>query len=177
VALIARIAGDQDRAAFAQLFRMFAPRVKAFLLRTGTDSGTAEEIAQETMVAVWRNAASFDRARASASTWIFTIARNRRIDLARRDNRARIDADEYELLMAEAPEPADRRAIALQTGQQMRTLISRLAPEQVELIRKAFFEDKSHSTIAAELQLPLGTVKSRIRMALGLLRAALQGES
>jgi RNA polymerase sigma-70 factor (ECF subfamily) len=177
VELIARIARDADKAAFADLFRMFAPRLKAFLMRSGSDPATAEEIAQETMVAVWRNAASFDRARASAATWIFTIARNRRIDLARRDGRSRIDPQEYELLMAEPPEPADRRAIAQQTGQRMQDLVARLAPEQVALIRMAFFEDKSHTTIAAELGLPLGTVKSRIRMALGLLRAALQGES
>jgi RNA polymerase sigma-70 factor (ECF subfamily) len=177
VALIGRIVADRDKAAFAGLFRMFAPRLKAFLLRTGSEPDMADEIAQETMVAVWRHAASFDRSRAAVATWIFTIARNRRIDMARRSGRSRIDPQDYELMLTESPEQADRQAIAAQTGQHVQTLLARLAPEQVELIRKAFFEEKSHSAIAAELQLPLGTVKSRIRMALGVLRAALQGET
>ncbi|HJQ57938.1 MAG TPA: sigma-70 family RNA polymerase sigma factor [Vineibacter sp.] len=174
--LVERVAVARDRAAFAALFRLFAPRVKAFLARTGTDAGLAEEIAQETLITVWRKAATFDRRRAAVSTWIFTIARNKRIDLARQAGRMRLDADEYALMATEPPPAADRGALDNETGRRVRDLMSTLPAEHIELIRMAYFEDKSHSTIASELRLPLGTVKSRIRLALQRLRATLEGE-
>lgn len=176
-ALIARIATARDKTAFATLFRQFAPRLKAFLARTGSAPDLAEEIAQETMIAVWWKADSFDRQRAAASTWIFTIARNKRIDLARRAGRARIDPDEYVLMTTEPPDAADRQALDNETGHRVQQVMADLPEDHVTLIRKAFFEDKSHSAIAAELRLPLGTVKSRIRLALRRLRAALDGDA
>jgi RNA polymerase sigma-70 factor (ECF subfamily) len=175
--LVERIAGARDRAAFATLFRLFAPRLKAFLARTGTEPGLAEEIAQETMVTVWRKADTFDRRRAAVSTWIFSIARNKRIDLARQAGRARIDTEEYTLMATEPPPAADQGALANETGRQVQRLMAILPADHVELIRKAYFEDKSHTTIADEMRLPLGTVKSRIRLALQRLRVALEGES
>ena len=160
--LIEAIASRQDRAAFASLFRHFAPRVKAFIMRGGTDAEAAQEVAQEALIMVWRKAASFDRTRASAATWIYTIARNKRIDLLRRAARP-----------PEA-EDADKSVLAGQTYTRVKELMDGLSEDQQVVLRKAFFEDKTHTVIAEELKLPLGTVKSRIRLALGRLREALE---
>jgi RNA polymerase sigma-70 factor, ECF subfamily len=174
--LIQAIAARQDRAAFAELFRHYAPRVKAFLIRGGSDAETAQEVAQETLIMVWRKAASFDRARASAATWIYAIARNKRIDLARRAGRPAIEAEDWLTVFAGEPEEADKSVLAGQTYSRVKELMAGLSADQLAVIRKAFFEDKTHTAIAEELGLPLGTVKSRIRLALGRLRDALEKE-
>ncbi len=172
--LIEAIAARQDSAAFARLFRHYAPRVRAFLMRGGTDAEAAQEVAQEAMIMVWRRAATFDRTRASAATWIYTIARNKRIDLLRRAARPNLSTEDW--LVVFQPEAGDvgTSVSAGQTYRRVKTLIEGLSAEQLDVIRKAFFEDKSHSAIAQELGLPLGTVKSRIRLALARLRAALE---
>lgn len=171
--LIEAIALRQDRAAFAALFRHFAPRIKAFVMRGGTDADTAQEVAQEALVMVWRKAASFDRTRASAATWLYTIARNKRIDLLRRGARP-IDTEDWLAVHAPEAEEADKSVLAGQTYTRVKELLGGLSEDQLVVIRKAFFEDKTHTVIADELKLPLGTVKSRIRLALGRLRVALE---
>jgi RNA polymerase sigma-70 factor (ECF subfamily) len=171
--LIAAIASRQDRAAFAGLFRYFAPRVKAFIMRGGTDAETAQEVTQEALIMVWRKAASFDRTRASAATWIYTIARNKRIDLLRRAARP-IETEDWLMVYAPEGEDADKSVLAGQTYTRVKELLNGLSEDQLVVIRKAFFEDKTHTVIAEELKLPLGTVKSRIRLALGRLREALE---
>ncbi len=172
--LIEAIATRQDRAAFARLFNHFAPRVKAFIMRGGADAEAAQEVAQEALIMVWRKAASFDRTRASATTWLYTIARNKRIDLLRRNNRPAIDTEDWLTVFAPEEEDADKSVLAGQTYTRMKELLSGLSPDQLVVIEKAFFEDKTHTAIAEELKLPLGTVKSRIRLALGRLRDALE---
>ncbi len=175
--LIEAIAARQDRAAFAALFRHYAPRVKAFLVRGGADAESAQEIAQEAMIMVWRKAASFDRSRASPATWIYTIARNKRIDVLRRTARPAIEAEDWLTIFAPDDEDsADKSVAAGQTYTKMKELMEGLSADQLTVIRKAFFEDKTHTAIAEELGLPLGTVKSRIRLALGRLREALNKE-
>jgi RNA polymerase sigma factor (sigma-70 family) len=171
--LVVRVARDQDRVAFAALFDHFAPRVKGYLMRLGADDGAAEELAQEVMLAVWRRAASFNPALASVGTWVFTIARNKRIDRLRRERRPEIAPDDPAL----APDPvvsADVALDAAETAVRLRAAIGSLPEEQALLLRMAYFEDKSHNVIATETRLPLGTVKSRIRLALGRLRTALE---
>ncbi|MBV8191863.1 MAG: sigma-70 family RNA polymerase sigma factor [Alphaproteobacteria bacterium] len=172
--LVEAIAARQDRAAFAQLFRYWAPRIKAFLMRGGSDAEIAQEVAQEAMIRVWRKAASFDRRRASAATWIYAIARNKRIDLARRASRPAIETDDWLAVFATEEEDADKSVLAGQTYSRVKELLDDLSAEQLLVIRKAFFEDKTHSAIAHELGLPLGTVKSRIRLALSRLRERLE---
>ncbi len=174
--LIQAIATRQDRAAFAALFRHYGPRIKAFLMRGGSDSETAQEVAQEAMIMVWRKAASFDRTRAAAATWIYTIARNKRIDHLRRTGRPPIEAEDWLTIFAPEEEDADKSVLAGQTYTRMKELMDDLSADQLVVIRKAFFEDKTHTAIAEELGLPLGTVKSRIRLALGRLRDALERE-
>ena len=174
--LIEAIAARQDRAAFASLFRHYAPRVKAFIMRGGTDAETAQEVAQEALIMVWRKAASFDRGRASAATWIYTIARNKRIDLLRRTARPAIEAEDWQTIYAPEEADADKSVSAGQTYMRLRELMNALSADQLLVVRKAFFEDKTHTAIAEELGLPLGTVKSRIRLALGKLREAMERE-
>jgi RNA polymerase sigma-70 factor (ECF subfamily) len=174
--LIEAVARDRDRQAFAQLFRHFAPRLKAFGMRRGSDPASAEELAQETMLTVWRKAATFDRRRATASTWIFTIVRNKRIDLFRREGRPEVDLESI-VDMPSDTISADDTLTSNQAGQAIRRALDGLPAEQLLIVQKAFFEDKSHSVIAEELNLPLGTVKSRVRLALARLRVALPEHS
>jgi RNA polymerase sigma-70 factor (ECF subfamily) len=170
--LIEAVAARADRAAFASLFGFFAPRIKAYLIRLGLDAAQAEEIAQEVMVAVWRKAGSYDRRQASVSTWIFRIARNRRIDAFRRDQRMALDAHDPGLQPAGQASP-DAVAEAADMEIQIRLAMQLLTPDQREMVRAAFYEDLSHSQIAERTGLPLGTVKSRLRQAFGRLRGAL----
>lgn len=172
-ALLRAVATLRDRAAFAELFQHFAPRLKAFMMKGGADGDTAEELAQEAMIQVWRRAASFDPARAAASTWIYTIARNKRIDRLRRDRRPPMSEDEYASALGE-PERGDAAAERSQAEATLARSLEALPEDQATVVRMAFYEDKSHSAIAAELQLPLGTVKSRIRLALTRLRGMIQ---
>lgn len=163
------IALHGDRQAFERLFRYFAPRLKSFFLRQGVSADLADELAQEAMIALWRKAGSFDPAKASVATWLFTIARNKRIDRARRDARPDLTREDYHLLVS-APTPADQAANSASDADMVGRSLAQLTQDQRMILGKAYFEDKSHSTIAQELGLPLGTVKSRIRLALIRLR-------
>ena len=172
-ALLALIAARQDRAAFIRLFGHFAPRLKAYLLRLGTDGAGAEDLVQDVMLTVWRRAAQFDPAKAGAATWIYTIARNRRIDVIRRERRP--EPDEKDLGWAPSShEAADQRVEAKQHEKRLHQAVRLLPAEQADLLRLAYFQDKSHSEIAAALSLPLGTVKSRLHLAMAKLRDALE---
>ena len=170
--MVEAIAARQDRGAFTRVFAYYAPRVKAYLVRLGLDGAQAEEVTQEVMVAVWRKAASFDARQASVSTWIFRIARNRRIDVFRRDQRETLDANDpaFEPAAEAAPDSA---ALASERETQVRRAMQELPPEQRELVRRAFYEDLSHSEIAASTGVPLGTVKSRLRLAFAKLKLTL----
>lgn len=172
-ALVVDVAERRDRDAFARLFRHFAPRVKAYVMRLGTDPAAAEDLAQDVMLTVWRRAAQFDRTKASLSTWIFTIARNRRIDVLRRERRPELDPNDP-ALVREPEAPADEMIDTAERHQLLRQAVTTLPKEQAELLRVAYFEDQSHSKIAERFGLPLGTVKSRLRLALAKLRPALE---
>ena len=171
--LIAAIARSGDRAAFAELFDHFAPRVKGLLMRGGAPAELAEEVAQETLLAVWRKAALFDPAKASASTWIATIARNLRIDIARRETRSRL-SQVYEILDEEAPEQPDAVLSGAERDARVRAAMTQLSPDQYRVVELAFLEGFSHQDVAHRLAIPLGTVKSRLRLALSHLRAGLE---
>lgn len=171
--LMSAVAERRDRKAFARLFELFGPRIKGYLIRQGADPASAEDLVQDVMLTVWRRAAQFDRSKAAASTWLFTIARNRRIDTLRRVRRPEIDPADP-ALVREPDDPADRVVEAAQRRASLHAAVAELPEDQAKLLRLAYFEDKSHSVIAAELSLPLGTVKSRLRLAMGKLRAALE---
>ena len=171
VACLQAIRDSQDQAQFAVLFQHFAPRVKAFLMKSGADATLAEETAQEVMATVWQKAHMFDPSRASASTWIFTIARNRMIDGIRKQRRP----EPEDLSWGNQAEPDQADVLTLQQeSAQLVDAIKTLPEKQRVLIEKAFYGDLSHSEIAEQTGLPLGTIKSRIRLALERLRHAMQ---
>lgn len=166
-ALVLQVRDHQDRAAFAALFRHFAPRVKAFLMKSGADATLAEECAQDVMATLWQKAHLFDPSRASVATWVFTIARNRRIDALRKARRP----EPEELPWGPEPEPDQAEVLeAQQDTERLGAALAQLPEKQRALIERAFYGDLSHSEIAAETGLPLGTIKSRIRLALERLR-------
>jgi len=171
---IAKIAAQEDRIAFSELFEYFAPRIKAFMLRSGAGEANAEELAQETMLMVWRKAALFNPSSSGAAAWIFTIARNLRIDAHRRDQRGGIrEGDgsdvEIEFEVDDAPLP-DSKLETVQSEERVRAALSQLPDDQMRVVELSFFEEKAHAEIAQALDIPLGTVKSRLRLAMGRLR-------
>lgn len=169
--LLIAVRDGRDRQCFAALFAHFAPRLKAMLRRGTMSEAQAEEVVQEAMLAVWHKAAQFDPSRASASAWIYRIARNRQIDIFRREGRPVPD----ELTQALPPEPDSTDTLALdQETTRLRTALQALPAEQREMVERAYLGELSHSEIAADTGLPLGTIKSRIRLALSRLRHELK---
>ena len=167
VALLVAVRDGQDKVAFAALFRHFAPRIKAFLMKSGANAALAEECAQDVMATLWQKAHLFDPARASVATWVFTIARNRRIDALRKSRRP----EPEELPWGPEAEPDQAEAMEMQQEtDRLGVALAQLPAKQRALIERAYYGDLTHSEIAAETGLPLGTIKSRIRLALDRLR-------
>ncbi|SES29781.1 RNA polymerase sigma-70 factor, ECF subfamily [Tranquillimonas rosea] len=164
---LSRIRHDRDQEAFAEVFGHFAPRVKAFLMRSGATEAQAEDCAQDVMATLWNKAHLYDPGRASPATWIFTIARNRRIDTLRKQRRP----EPEDLPWGPEAEPDQEDVVALQQdSDRLAAALADLPEKQRQLIERAYFADLTHSEIAAETGLPLGTIKSRIRLALERLR-------
>lgn len=171
--LLEAVGSDRDLEAFEALFRHYGPRIKAYMASLTRDGSLSEELMQETMIAVWNKAAQFDHQRGNASTWIFSIARNLRIDAYRKNRRPDFDPNDPAFVPDDTP-PADAAFEEQQEAERLRSAMAVLPPEQLELLRLSFFNECSHSSIAERLNLPLGTVKSRIRLAFSKLRAALE---
>jgi RNA polymerase sigma-70 factor, ECF subfamily len=172
-ALLTRIAEHRDREAFARLFDAFAPRVKSFMMRKGASSEQAEDLVQETMIAVWAKAAMYVAERGSVTTWIFTIARNLRIDRLRREKTSLFtDIDDYD---AESSDPQQDDALGrLQEDGLVAKALAQIPEEQRQLLVLSYVEDLPQSEIAKRLQIPLGTVKSRMRLAYRRMRKLLE---
>lgn len=167
---ILRVKDTAEEEAFSELFNHFAPRVKGFLINSGAEASQAEEWAQDVMATVWNKASQFDPTRASAATWIFTIARNKRIDGFRKQNRP----EPEDLPWGPEPEIAAADAMVLQQEtEKLTTAVEQLPEKQRDLIMRAFYGELSHAELAEETGLPLGTIKSRIRLALERLRQAM----
>ncbi len=164
-----RVRDGRDREAFAALFTHFAPRIKGYLMKSGADATTAEECAQDVMTTLWRKADQFDPTRASVGTWIFTIARNRRIDMLRKDRRA----EPEDLPWGPEPEPEQSQVMEIQQeSARLVKAIASLPDTQRKLIEQAYFGEMTQAEISELTGLPLGTIKSRIRLALDRLRHA-----
>ena len=174
-ALIKAVAQRRDREAFAALFAHFAPRIKTFMIRSGASAQSADELAQEALLAVWSKANLFDPTSTGAAAWIFTIARNLRIDELRRRKRtptndtAEVD---LEFQVDDGPGP-DAGLAAAQVESRVRSALAGLPEDQLRVIELSFFEEKAHAEIAQALSIPLGTVKSRLRLAMNRLRSLL----
>jgi len=168
------VAERRDRAAFGRLFDHYTPGIEAYLLRLGADRMTAEEISQEVMIVLWRKAHLFDPAKSSVTTWLYRIARNRRIDAARRERVDYIDPMDSAFDAAAEDAGPDHLVDLQRRDEMLRLAITALPEEQLALVRLAFFDSLSHSAIAERTGLPLGTVKSRIRLAFTRLRRSLE---
>ena len=173
--LISKVAEKKDKQAFAEIFSLVAPRIKGYLMKLGSSDIVAEDLLQEVMLTVWRRAETFDRSKAAVSTWLFTIARNKRIDLIRKEVRPELDPEDP-MLSRDEEKLADAVYEEKQDSTKILNAIKSLPREQALLINMTFYEDKSHSTIAEELGIPLGTVKSRIRLASSRLKKILAGD-
>jgi RNA polymerase sigma-70 factor (ECF subfamily) len=170
--LMEAVAIHKDKAAYGELFAYYGPRVKAYLMRLGADNALAEELAQDVMVTVWRKADLFDRTQASVSTWLFRVARNKRIDAIRRTTKPELDPNDP-LLLPSAPPAADQVISGAERDQLVRAAIVDLPEEQRQLLHQAFYDGLSHREIAEQTGTPLGTVKSRLRLAFLKLRSKL----
>ena len=171
--LISRIANHKDKSAFSELFMLVGPRIKGYLMKLGSSDIVAEDLLQEVMLIVWRKSESFDRAKAAVSTWLFTIARNKRIDMLRKEIRPQLDPLDP-MLTPNQEESADDVYGSNQVSLKITNAIDQLPDDQAVLIKMTYYEDKSHSIIAKELKIPLGTVKSRIRLASARLKKLLE---
>lgn len=170
--LMLAVRDRRDRAAFGLLFDYFAPRLKGVAMRSGLGSGAAEDVAQEVMLTVWRKADMFDPHRAQVSAWIFQIARNRRIDLVRKENRPVPE----EIKIADDVEDDAGQILAMeQESGRLKTALDQLSPDQRDMIKKAYLGELTHKEISDQTGLALGTVKSRIRLGLERLRHELKG--
>ncbi|WP_193164850.1 sigma-70 family RNA polymerase sigma factor [Microbulbifer hainanensis] len=177
--LLKLVGGKRDRAAFERLFNHFAPLIKGFHHSRNSQAfsaDAADELVQEVMFRVWRKAPAFDAGKASASTWIYTIMRNCRIDMLRRGSRHRDAASDIEVEDIWDESPEGQPLVFLQKSRDERDIaegLRNLPAEQSHVLKKAYMEGKSHSEISDELGLPLGTVKSRVRLALKKLQTSL----
>ncbi len=169
-ALISRIAEARDRQAYAQLFSRFAPKLKAFAMGQGMTAAEAEDLAQDALLNVWRKAEQFDASKATAVTWIYSIARNLRIDAARKAKRVK-DLPE-DLWQGDLEKPADDALVLAQSAATLKDMLATLPEDQMTILRLSFYEDLSHGDIAKALSIPLGTVKSRLRLAMTRLRGS-----
>jgi RNA polymerase sigma factor (sigma-70 family) len=167
--LLTAVGAGRDGAAFAVLFDHFGPRVHAQMLRLGVASFAAADVTQDVMETIWRKAHLFDRGKSAAATWIFHIARNRRIDVRRRSRECACPAEDF-IAIADSAASSDDCIDAAQRQQCVRAALGVLPQEQFTLIKLAFFDGLSHATIAQRTKLPLGTVKSRLRLAFWRLR-------
>ena len=170
--LLMEVASKQDKSAFSELFLHFAPRVKSYMMKMGSDETMAEELAQQTLLQIWRKARLFDPTKAAASTWIFRIARNLRIDNLRKEKFFLVDDFDF----AGVPDDKENQEDLIcqeETASIVRNAMSELSVDQAAALRLSFYDGLSHADIATQLGLPLGTVKSRIRLAFTRLRATL----
>ncbi len=171
---LSTVGQSQYRKAFEALFEYFAPRLKSYMFRLGADSSTAEDLAQETMVQIWRKAALYDKTKAVPAAWVFRVARNLRIDRLRKQRFHETDIEET-VVPSEDNGAGEERVVDRLDASRLAPLVDALPADQQEVVRLAFFEGLSHAEIEQRLAIPLGTVKSRMRLAFGKLRKGMGG--
>ncbi len=163
------IGRNQDKLAFNSIFRYFAPRLKSFLVKAGSTDSQAEEVIQEVMIAVWTKSSTYDSSKSSVSTWIYTIARNKRIDKIRKEKRHYLSESD-EGLEIPVDSTQEKEIFSAQVSSSLKKYMENLPEEQSKLLKLSYFYNKTHADISTELKIPLGTVKSRIRLALTKMR-------
>ena len=166
---IKAVGKNQDKQAFGIIFKYFAPRLKSFLIKAGSTESQSEEVIQEVMIAVWTKAATYDNSKSSVSTWIYTIARNKRIDKIRKERRHYLSESD-EGLEIPVDSTQEKEILSSQLSSSLKKYMSNLPEEQSKLLQMSYYYNKTHADISEELKIPLGTVKSRIRLALTKMR-------
>lgn len=170
------IGQSNDQTAFKDFYDHFSGRIKSFLMGKGMEEAVAEELAQEIMLIVWRKAETYNPEKAAASTWLFTIARNRRIDYLRGNSRVEVELDD-EMLEVDSTEPTQEERVELsQQSVVLEKAMNKLPQEQRQVLHLSYFRGQSHGAIAEWLNLPIGTVKSRIRLAMQSIRSEVSSE-
>ena len=167
-ALMTAIAERADRAAFARLFQTYAPKVKAHLVARGAAAGIADELVQDVMLVVWRKAALYDAARGSLATWLYTLSRNCLLNHVRHERRVDVEIDVPE--PAAAPGDSEDAMLAAAGRRKLAATLAQLPAEQLEVLQRAYWRGQTMQECADEQQVPLGTVKTRVRLALSRLR-------
>ena len=163
------IGENQDKVAFSHIFKYFAPRLKSFFVKLGSPENQAEEIIQEVMISVWKKANTYNSDKSSVSTWIYTIAKNKRVDKIRKEKRHyTVESDES--LEIPIPSKQEEEILASELSEKISNTLKFLPKEQAELLKLSYFYEKTHTDIANDLNIPLGTVKSRIRLALSKMK-------
>lgn len=171
--LLQKVAQSRDVEAFRKLFELYGPRVKSYMMRQGADATTAEDLAQETLLTVWRKAQLYSDEKGSATTWIFTIARNLRIDRLRREVSWQPLPEDRDEEASDGPSP-EEEVTERERRDKVRAVLATLPPDQSEVVTLSYVEGLSHSEIAERLGLPLGTVKSRMRLAYQKVKEAVE---
>lgn len=171
--LLSTLVKTSDRQDFIALFNYYAPKIKAYMARAGFTQEEADELAQETMLSIWRAHTKYDTSQASANTWVFTIARNKRIDALRKKIKPAPDSYELEMMMSQ-PENPEETSNRNEVATHITAILKKLPPEQSKLITLSYYQNMTHAEIAEQENLPLGTVKSRLRLALGKLKDAIE---
>jgi len=171
--LLQRVAQSRDVEAFRELFEFYGPRVKSYMMRQGADATTAEDLAQDTLLTVWRKAHLYSGEKGSATTWIFTIARNLRIDRLRREVSWQPLPENQDEEASDAPDP-EQEVTERERRDKVRAVLATLPPDQSEVVVLSYVEGLSHTEIASRLDLPLGTVKSRMRLAYQKVKEAVE---
>ena len=166
---IIRIAEDHSKAAFAEVFKEFYPRVKSYLSSLSVHYERVDDIAQDVMTTIWRKAHQYDSTKAAPVTWIFTIARNRYIDVCVRKKNHQFSTEDAGFFMVDLEEP-DVAFARVQNQEVINNVVEHLPETHIELVKMAYFRDYSHREISEKTGLPLGTVKSRLRVALQKMR-------
>jgi RNA polymerase sigma-70 factor (ECF subfamily) len=178
--LLEKVGKNQDREAYHALFQHFGPQIKYYAMANGM-ANHAEELVQEVFVSIWRRSCLYDWKKAAASTWIFTIARNQRIDMLRKMQRKSaempIETEDLWQIPGEHENEPVTSLHRLMSERRVRDSLKHLPEEQITVIAKVYMESKSHQMVANELNIPLGTVKSRVRLALNKLKVILQDQN
>ena len=161
LSLIDKISSDRDEIAFSSLFDFIAPKINAYYLQNGLSKDNSEELTQEVMSTIWLKSYQYDPTKSAVSTWVYTIARNKKVDfLRKKSGKDMNEEDVREFLYTE------NMLDSISEGEikdQIDKISKELTEDQRKMIKMSFFENKTHKKIAEELEIPLGTVKSRIR--------------
>ena len=163
--LLKKVSEKRDEIAFSEIFDFIAPKINAYYIKNNLSSEQAEELTQEVLSTIWMKAKLFNPEKSKFTTWSFTIARNKKIDFHRKNKKNDANEDDIRDFLYENNEFND-----YEIESTINKITKELDQNQQKLIKMSFFEQKSHKNIAEELEIPLGTVKSRIRATLNKMQ-------